>query len=397
MRGLDRVRGSIFAAACAALALAALGAPDPAAAPASQASLCAEPTPLALLGLDTEAGLLLFDLPVAGGRTRQIEVALGRAAAGEPGAAGPDAARSFRAAPAAAHYAGSVGPGPIFALARCGDGCLAAERWQGGRWEPLGSPLEIPGSANLYATYDRSGRPWIVAHLPGPERWIEARAWRFEDGAWKPKGELAVHGPTALGVAPASWQRDAVVSGSGLFSAGAPPVTWAAGLPTLPPEKHGQIVPNGETGAVYMAADGALYWSADRGAAWRGTRFKPWGVERTEIWAYGVDYSVDLPLGTHGEPLPLAWFDRRGGRSGKVFLTELEPGGEWRLRGEVPADLQTTAEPLELVHLLRKDAGEWVLLSDCFRSGGKPAVALRTWSPAGLGEARVLGIREERP
>ncbi len=374
----------------AALAVAAAGshaAPAPPPAP-----LCAEPTALALLGLDTEAGVLLFDL-ATGRDSSQIEVTLGRSLPTAAGAGQADTARGFPAAKSGGRFAGSVGPGPIFALRRCGESCVAAERWQDGRWGALGSSLTIPATANLYSTYDRAGQPWVVAHLAGRDRWLDAQAWRFEGGGWKPKGKLAVHGPTALGVSPASWQRDAVVSGSGLFAAAEPPVTWTAGFPTLPAEKQGQVVPNGATGALYMAADGALYWSADRGATWRGTRFKPWGTERTEIWSYGADYSVDLPLGTHGEPLPLAWFDRRGGRAGRIFVTELEPGGEWRLKGELPAAVETNLEPLELVHLLRKDAGEWVLLSDCFRSGGHPALALRTWSPAGLGATRVVEIR----
>lgn len=390
MRGRPEARASILAALTLLAALA--GPPPPAL--AAPAPLCATPSPLALLGLDTEQGLVLFDLATAEGAVRPLQVALGDGTA--PGA-DADEARAFAAERAGKRFAGSVGPGPIFVLSRCGESCVAAERWQDGRWSPLGKHLEIPGQANLYATYDRAGRPWIVAHQPGAERWLEARAWRFEDSAWVAKGRLAVRGPTALGVSPASWQRDAVITGSGLFSATESPATWTKGFPTLPPEKEGQVVPNGASGAVYMAADGAVYWSPDRGTSWRGSRFKPWGTERTEIWSYGADYSLDLPLGTHGEPLPLAWFDHRGGRAGRIFLTELEPGGDWKLRGELAADLATTAEPLELVHLLRKDAGLWVLLSDCFRSGGKPSLALRTWSPAGLGEARVVEVRETNP
>lgn len=343
------------------------------AAMAEAAPRCEGGAPLALLGFDTARGEILFVLVGTSGGEALVTLRLD-----------PLRARAIPLAGMEPRFAGSSGPGPIFALRRCGETCVLAERFRDGAWEIFGPTLRIAEQANVSTTYDREGAAWIITHEPGPSGWLTARAFRLESGTWRERGSLSITSPNALGVAPAAGQPDAVLSGTGLFSANAAPKTWIEGLPALPPGKGGSLVPIDANGVAFLASDGAIYLSPDRGATWKGTRYKPWGTERTELWAYGSDYALDLPLGTLGPPLPLAWFDRRGGREGRIYLTALAPNGEWSLTGELAAEVEAdSGETTELIHLLHKDGGAWVLISDCIEVRGVPGVAVRTYTPAG--------------
>lgn len=363
------------------LLAAVLAAPVTAAAPPSP--LCDGVAPLALLGMDTTTGRMLFTLSAAGD-LHLVEVDVdGDEAALHPLPPGPPP------------FAGSVGPGPVLALERCGESCVQPRRWEGGEWNPLGAALPLSRRANFYTTYDRSGAPWVLAHRQaGEEGWVEARAFRFTGGRWQDRGRLAVTSVTTQGAAPAQERQDGVVSGTGLFTAAEAPVSWVAGLPALPAEKRGQVLPLGAEGAVYLAADGGIYLSADGGRSWRGTRWRPWGVERTAIWTFGADYSLDTPLGNLDRPLPVAWFDRRHREAQQLILTTLTPDGAWELRAELPGEiLADTGDRLEIIHFLRTAGGTWVLLSDCFAAGSTSGLARRTYSPAGPSPPRFVVVR----
>jgi hypothetical protein len=288
-----------------------------------------------------------------------------------------------------------VGPGPVFALARCGDGCVAAERWEAGAWRALGEPLPVPADATFAPTYDREGNPWLLAHRPiSAPGWVEARACRFAGGGWREQGRLAVRAVGAPAAAPAPWLGDGVVSGTGLFPAEGEPRTWVEGLPLLPPEKEGQVVALDASSAAYLAADGGVYLSADAGATWSGSRWKPWGVAPREIWTLGTDYDLDLPLGALGAPLPLAWFDRRPGRQAALYLTEVSAAGAWTLRAALAPELDLPAVGrVEPVHFLRTAAGTWLLATDCFAAAETPSIAVVALTAAGPQPARVLAVR----
>lgn len=354
------------------------------AAPASAAEpLCRGVASLALLAMDTAAGRALLTLSASDG-LRLVEVE-----------ALDDVARLHPLPPGPPRFAGSNGPGPLLALGRCGASCIQVERWDDGAWRPEGEPLEVPSSLNFYTTYDRSGRPWVVAHTPAGEAgWVEARAFRLAGSRWQERGRLTVTGVTTQGAMSAAWRRDGVVTGTGLFTADAAPSYWVAGLPALPAEKRGQVVPLGNGGAAYLAADGAVYTSGDGGRTWRGSRWRPWGVERTQIWSFGADYSLDVPLGALDDPLPIFWFDRRERDATRVILTTVGAGGDWNLRAELPAEIVAdTGERLEIVHFLRTAGGIWMLLSDCFAAGSTTGLARRTYTAAGLGPPRFVVLQ----
>lgn len=336
-----------------------------------ESSWCGERGGLALLGVDTASGRLLMAPPSPSPFLVEIDLESRRA-------------RRVSGPAEGGYFAGSAGPGPILALRRCGETCVQAYRWSGVRFLPVGARLEVAATANLFTTYDRTGTPWLVTHRPSTGRWIDAAAFRLEGGAWRPRGRLLVQGVLAWGALPAPGHADAVISGTGLFAAKESPATWIQGFPTLPAGKEGEVAPLGASGAAYFAADGAVYSSPDAGATWQGSRFRPWGREPSEIWTFGSDYTLDLPIGSLGEPLPLAWFDRRGDRRGKIYLTELAAAGGWRVSGEVPAEIEVSGgEAVELVHLLHKDGGTWLLLSDCFEHQGRPTIALVVSTLAG--------------
>ena len=359
-RGLTALAAVLLAAVLLAAVLLAIPAPARAQAPeASEASgvgaVCGPDTPLSLLAFDTRSGRALFTLLTRDGRAALLELA-----------SGAEAAYLELEEEGAVHFAGSVGPGEPFALRRCGDGCVTAERWEAGRWIPMGGRLTVTEPANLYTTRDRDGRPWIVVHEPLEEPWFQAAAYYEEGGRWHSAGSHPVHSPASMGAAPAPGRGDGVVTGSGLFTAGGAPSTWLAGLPVLPEKRTGQAMPVDTDGVIYIDDDGHLFFSPDRGATWRRSRWAPWGATKTDIWTYGTDYSLDIPLGSVASPLPVAWFDHRRPGENRLYLSELRMDGEWTLRSELSTLLEgVPGGPLELFHLLHTDGGTWLLATDC--------------------------------
>jgi len=351
--------------------------------PARAALTCGDETPLSLLAFDTASGRMLFSLLGAEGEVGLLEIA-----------PGTEAASLFTQPRGQNHFAGSVGPGPLFALRRCGKSCVAVETFHEGGWSPMGAPLNAPDGANLYATYDRLGQPWVLAHRPSQDPdWVEAQAFRFDGDRWREAGSLPVHSLTSLGTAPAPQRDEAVISGSGLFVAGEEPRRWLEGVPALPEVRSGQAISLDGEAVIYLAPQGGLYLSPDRGKTWRRSRWTPWGVTRSDVWTYGKDYSLDLPLGTLGSPLPVAWFDRRTGEKSRIFLTELEPDGRWQLRAELDSEVEgPNGQPRELFHLLRTAGGTWLLLTDCITGGGPPHIVVRTVTLAGVAPVRTLPV-----
>jgi hypothetical protein len=375
-----------------ALALALAAAALPAARVARAATpLCDATTALTPIGMDTSSGQMLFAVapPSADGPAWIVELdGAGGAAHGYPAGAG-------------SRFGGSVGPGPILAVETCGSNCLQPVRWREGGWQRLGEPLTAPSATTLASTYDGTGTPWFVAHgASAAEGQVRAWAFRLEGGEWRARGNLevaAVGQPQGL---PAPQRKDGIVTGTGLFSASAPPASWLAGLPGLPAEKRGQVLPLAGAGAAYVSADGVLYLSSDGGKKWRRSTWTPWGAGDTVgIWRQGHDYSLDLPFGDPRGRLQLAWFDRRNPAEERIVLSRLEPGGDWALLGEAPADVRSrNGQHLPVTQVLLGQADTWVLLSGCAATAEGSGLVLRTAAGGKVSEPRFVPIQlDARP
>jgi hypothetical protein len=384
-------------------------------------AICDSTTALTAIGVDTESGLMLFAVAGAGGGAGSWIVALGaggaQAGKGAHGAGAPDAgAPDAAAAPAAgardaetaatpearayperqgSRFGGSVGPGPVLALESCGPNCLQPVRFGNGAWQPLGEPVTVPAASTVAATYDAGGTPWLVAHTAATqEGLVQALAFRYEGREWQSRGSLAV---TAVGqpqAVPAPQRRDAVISGTGLFSAGGPPSTWVLGLPGVAPARRGQLLALTPTDAAYLAADGVAYLSGDAGKTWRRSAWTPWGGgDTTGMWRQGTDYVIDLPVGDHYGALQLAWYDRRSAAAERVVLTRLGPGGTWSELAAAPVDVTTrNGEHLPVTQALVPRADAWILLSGCAATATGSGLVLRTFEKGQLSEPRFVPI-----
>ena len=367
----------------ALLALAAAGLAE------TSSPVCAEPTPLTVLAMDTASGLSLLALTASeAGGSFLVEVGSSN-----------DHARAFGGFTPGERFSGSIGPGPILALRRCGEGCVQAEAWSDGTWSPRGETLKVPATANLHLTYDRAGKPWLAVHALTQERGLtDVAAYRLEGGSWKVRGRVIVHASGTPAVYPAPWREDAIVSGSALFSATESPSYWLQGMPPTPEPNRGNLIALGAELTALLAEDGTLFHSRDRGATWYPQRWRPWGEERTPLWTYGTDYALDLPLGTLAGPLPTIWFDSRPLREPELHLAELTPEGTWRrLADSVPNVESPTGEPLEVVTFLHTAGGRWLLLSDCYQLQGQPGFTLRTLPPLGLSRPKFVPIVSRLP
>jgi hypothetical protein len=405
-RAARRVQIATVAALVAALSAAAAPAEPPPAPAAATRAICDSTTALTVIGMDTEAGRVLIAVAGAGGGTGSWIVALDSAGAanatggGTEGAAGGSAVREAHAYPEqpGGRFGGSVGPGPVLALQPCGANCLQPVRFDGGRWQPLGEPLNLPSASTAAATYDSSGAPWLVVHTgANQEGLVNAIAFRYEGSEWKSHGSLAV---TAVGqpqAVPAPQRRDGVISGTGLFSASGPPSTWVQGLPGVAPARRGQLLAVTSTDAAYLTADGVAYLSADTGKTWRRSTWTPWGgADTTGMWRQGIDYGIDLPFGDRRGPLQLVWFDRRTAAAERVVLTRLGTGGAWTELAAAPTDVTTRSGehlPVSQVLIPRTDA--WILLSSCAATATGSGLVLRTLEKGQLSEPRFVPIVHE--
>ncbi|HLX07589.1 MAG TPA: hypothetical protein VKY89_06970 [Thermoanaerobaculia bacterium] len=382
-------------------------------------AICDASTALTAIGIDTDSGLVLFAVAGPGGGAGAWTVALdlGSEHAGHgatktsPAGAANDAANAGdasssgtgAAAPEAHAYpeqqggrfGGSVGPGPVVALEPCGPVCLQPVRFGDGAWRPLGEPVTVPAASTAAATYDAGGTPWLVAHTAATQDGqVQAFAFRYAGREWKSRGSLVV---TAVGqpqAVPAPQRRDAVISGTGLFSAGGPPATWVLGLPGLPPARRGQLLALTADDDAYISGDGIAYLSSDGGKTWRRSTWTPWGGgDTTGMWRQGTDYVIDLPVGDHYGALQLAWYDRRSAAAERVVLTRLGAGGSWSELAAAPVDVTTrNGEHLPVTQALIPRAGEWILLSGCAATAGGSGLVLRTFEKGRLSDPRFVPI-----
>ncbi|MEA2692740.1 MAG: hypothetical protein QOJ16_2127 [Acidobacteriota bacterium] len=386
----------------ATLLLAALpspAAPPPEAvqaipAPAASASrtICDATSALTPIGTDTESGRILLAVPPLAGGSQGWVVEL--SAAGTNGAtasAYPD--------PADGRFGGSVGPGPVVATRPCGTGCLQPIRFKAGAWEPLGEPIAAPAVITAAATYDQTGTPWLVVHGKGKEEGV-VRAWayRLEERDWKSKGNLMVTGVGDLQAVPSPQRKDGVLSGTGLFVPSGSPEVWVQGLPDLPPARRGAVMALSGSAAAYLSADGAVYLSSNSGKSWRRSTWTPWGTGTTGMWRQGKDYWIDLPIGDRRGPLELAWFDRRTPEQESIFLTRLNPAGDWTVLTQSKSEIRTKNDDrLEVSHVLSPRAGSLVLLSGCAATAGGSGLVIRTYDKGALSEARFVPIAPAPP
>ncbi len=344
--------------------------------------VCGPYTPLTLIGLDTAASTALFAMAAtdahagAGIQGWMVELRVADAQV----QLYPDWKKQPR-------LGGSVGPGPVLTAASCGAGCLQLQAWQGGGWQRLGPPLTVPTDATAFTARDGGGDPWVVAHqptaYPGQPR---ATAWRLAGGRWSERGSRVVAGVGAPAARPQPGTTDAVVTGSGRFRRAAEADSWVAGLPGVPAEERGQLVPLAGGEVAYLSRAGSVYLSSDGGTTWRRSRWTPW----SGMSAGPPPTAVDLPTAAAGLPLSLAWFDRSEPQ--KLFLSQHAAGG-WRLHAALPALEPVGAETVGFSHLLRLADGRWLLVAGCEVTPRGCALRTVLVGADGATERRVLRLQ----
>jgi hypothetical protein len=372
----------------AVLGLAALALLPPGAAAAAR---CGADTPLTLVGFDTAAGTALFSLR-QGDRGWLLEAsAEARVARLYPDLA-PDPGSELGRAGA------SLGPGPPLAGRPCGRDCLQPLVWESGRWRPLGEPVTARSGATLHGTWDRGGAAWLVLlggeAAPGTQR---AAAFRLAGRDWEARGVLQVADVAAPAALPVPDRADAIVAGSGLFSAGGPPGQWLHGLPELPPGRRGAVYPLGGQSAAHVAADGAVYATRDQGRTWRRPLWTPWGQAGVEAWKAGEDYTTEAAASSPRSPLGLLWLDRRGGERAQVHLSELAADGSWRLLATLADRVRAAGAELELGHFMVADDGRWLLVAGCVETRGSSSLVLRALRAGRLGPPRLVPVELAPP
>lgn len=371
------------------LALGLLFAPALEAAPPSEGAVqrgpeCGLSAVPSLVGFDTAAGEALLSLPAREGGSYLV---LWRQ--------GAETARLFREPEGVGRFGGSIGPGPTFAVRRCGDDCLQPIRFDDGDWEPLGEPIAAPVAATVHATYDRSGHPWTVVHGSSDRPGL-TRAWAFHlDGReWRSAGRLEVAALSPQGAVPAPWFPLAVVSGTGLFAATGEPRTWVSGLPADRGGTGSQVIAYDRKAVAFLSSDGLVYRSDDSGETWRLSSWTPWGTGEAEPWRRGTDFTLDLPTGVPSGSFPVLWFDRRlEGRESLVF-TEMDAAGRWRQVAVGPARVPTSAgEDLTLALVLRSHDGRWSSLFGCVMSSGRPRLVVTELSGDRVSPPRLIPLQ----
>jgi len=376
---------------CLALALAAAAGAD--------TFRCDDHSIVTLAGADTQEGRLL--LRSADGwwiETRPDAV--------DPGGGDWNESATYHAESADRPYGLSVGPGPIFGVTGCGDGCLQAQRWaastaadggEAGSWAPLGEPITGVPAGAAHATYDLSGAPWVIVQTPpepgeGSRDSVRAHAWRFADGAWASAGSALVRSAGAAAAVPDPRRGDAILSGSVRFAVGERPASWVATLPSLSAEEVGVLVPVGD-GAAYLTAEGRLLLSRD-GERWVRSRWSPWGKNAERLWHPGRDYTVDLPTADRRGELNALWIDRREGSAGRMTLITWDPTTDWQALAEADAEIKTLdGTRLPYAELVVARPGVWVLIAGCVNTANGPGLVLRTYGGEGLTRPRFLPLR----
>lgn len=361
---------------------------------AAQGPRCDLDTYVSLIGVDTNRGEALLSVRGDGEPPTLILWRL----AEETARFTPDLASG--------RHGGSVGPGPLMALTRCGQGCLQPVRFYRGSWQALGEPISGPSAATAHLTYSGDGAPWLVLHGPA-ERPGHVNAWAFRlDGRdWRARGRLEVTAVGAPGAGPAPWDDTSIVSGDGLFSPASAPRRWLGSLPADAAASGASLLPlvsptgrrprDDRRRAVLVTGEGLVYRTVDGGTSWRRSLWTPWNTGTAEPWRRGADYLLDVPLGPPADELPALWFDRRFDDRERVLVTAMGPLGDWRVVATLPADLPTSAgRELEVLHTLRSPTGAVTLLFGCVRSGGRPVLVARDLTGPRSGEGpRLVRLR----
>ena len=353
---------------------------------AAPLKLCDDATSITPIGVDTKSGLTLLALPGRdGGRGWIVELPAGGGAA------------RLHEDRTQGRSGGSVGPGPVLSILPCGPTCIQPVQWADGAWKPLGESFAAPSVSTAASTWDDTGHPWIVLHGQRQEGGrMTAWAFRLETGAreWKSKGSLLIAASGPPEAIPAPQRKDGVLSGSGLFAASGRPAHWVSGLPVLPANRRGQVVPLAGSAAAYLSADGAVYISRDSGKKWTRSLWTPWGTAGvTDSWRQGSDFWVDLPVGVQRGPLQLAWFDRRVPSEERLYLTELDATTDWRVVTQAPSTVRTKGEArLAVSHLLAPREREWLVLHGCVATAEGSGLVVRTVGPAGLSAPKLLPL-----
>jgi hypothetical protein len=359
--------------------------------PPAASPSCDSESVLTPIGLDTAAGRALLSLTSDDGKTRWVLV-LDR---------GADAVRAYLDAPAG-RFAGSVGAGPVIAVVPCAKAagsdaaCLQPLRFQGGTWEPLGERLPAPAGATTAATYDRAGTPWLLFVQPGHEGGTaQVAAYRLQGVDWKGAGSQPVVGLGSPAALPAGEPDEGILAGNGLFAATGRPQSWLEGVPSVPAERRGQVLPLPPKGGAYVATDGVLYLTADRGKSWRRSTWTPWGDSGTVgAWRSGSDFTLDLPFGTFEDGLRLVWFDRRNPKEERVYLTRRQATGAWETLAELPATVKSkNGDSLPLTHILSPGGATWEILFGCAATAGGSGLVVRTFDGRELSAPKFLPIR----
>jgi hypothetical protein len=353
------------------LALAALVCGSPQRGNASMMNLneiCGPETVLSFVGVDTLADRALFRIPgeEPGPKFWWLEVGAGE---GEV-ELHPDWS-------AARRFSGSTGPGPVLVLERCGPDCVQVLRWSEATWQPIGGPLRVAATETVHMSWDSAGAPWVVLHEgTGQPGRVRATAFRGKTTApdgdpgttgltWEPRGALVVRSVGSPALLPDPGAADAVLSGTGRFRSGGEPEGWLVGLPSIPDDLRGQIVPLESEGAFYLSGDGVGYVSADGGRHWQVMTWTPWSADPGEAGPRerGVDYSLDRPVGQGEAALELVWFDDRVLGEEKVVLSE---GGltSWKVVATLPQDLDPGGGQRPIEHILRLGPS-WLLIGGC--------------------------------
>ena len=339
-----------------ALALAAaLAAISPT---ASAAPICARNPVLTLLATDTHDQESLFALSSDGDEGGSRLLVLNSRS---------ERARLFSDSLAGLRSGGSHGPGAFLSTTSCGDDCFQPVQWQAGGWAPLGEPVGFSEASTVHMTYDSGGTPWLVFHRladrPGA---TAAAAFRLEKQRWISRGRLYVQAVGAPGASPDPAADDAVLSGSGRFSASARPNYWLPALPTLPGSSGGQVVALDDA-VVYLSFDGRLLMSSDGGNRWRKNTWAPWAARKApEPWQAAEDYRLDLPAAPHADSLMTVWYDQRRRELPFLHLTTWHSSNGWKKAAVI--DLASTLGR-QIEHVLATSAGKWLLVGRCQARG----------------------------
>jgi len=396
-------RSSLFPvpALSAGLLLAALV--HPGATPPLRAAwlpgVCDPDTVMTFVGLDTRSGRALFHLfdPAGDRPPALLDV---------PSEGG----LAYFHRPGRRVFGGSVGPGPVLAFERCGEGCLEVFRWRDWAWTPLGAPLEVPPATTVHATWDRSGAPW-VALLGETATRGRQRAWAFRwesaeegegegegagDGRWRRHGPLSVDAVGEPAAVPDPQREDAILVGSGRFVPVGFARSWLSALPQVPREQMAEVFPlrpgpGNQVRAVVLTDDGDAFFTADGGATWERAGWPPPRAE-------GPELLHDRPTGDRTGPLGVVWVDAKAPRP-RLVLTEIPEDAAtgaangWREVTRIPLEVKTdTGATLAFEHYLRPDGRSWWLLTPCFDTPETSGLVVR--GPDDLDPPRFVSIAE---